>query len=289
MTFPALPPDRLRTIAPVLGITPTCGNPQQVFTRIQKTLPTIGIRYPPHPCIEHWMTIAAALGMPDDHLPIPVHLEITATVCAQWAAPPPNPTPNRVTAEIASLRRGDPIPDGLMTEALRTGDRTAIVTWIAYSAWDDRFTNVCDMLTAEETVTIVRAGAVPDALVERVIQRWTLRTLPWNIFSFTMWDRVTNPKVACEGQARTTAAKPVRAPALRDDRLIAVVADSPRRAARASRSSYRRTPACRHRTRPSISRRRAGAVPRPPRPSDPCGRAGTRWIISMSRARIMEL
>ena len=28
MTFPALLPDRLRTIAPFLGITPICGNPQ---------------------------------------------------------------------------------------------------------------------------------------------------------------------------------------------------------------------------------------------------------------------
>ena len=227
ITFPALPPDRLRTIAPRLGISSTCGNPQQVIARIQSALLALGTLHPSQAWVERGMAIAAALGVPDDHLPVPVHPEIMATVRAQWAAPPPNPAPDRATAGIAALWRGDPIPAELIEEALRTGDRQAIVTWIAHGVWDDRFTKICRRLTDAEIETIIRAGVVPDAVVERVAQRWTSRTLPWDIFPLAMWDRVADPEIARWGSARTAATKLIRDPALRDERLIAAAAAVP--------------------------------------------------------------
>ena len=103
VTFPALPPDRLSTITQLLGIAPTGGNPQQVLARVQTALLALGTIYPTHPCIERRMGIAAALGVPDDHLPVPVHPDVLATVRAPWAVPPPDPTPDRATAGIATL------------------------------------------------------------------------------------------------------------------------------------------------------------------------------------------
>ena len=228
---PTLPPDRLRTIAPRLGITPTCGNPQQVIARIQSALIALGTLHPSQPWVERGMAIAAALGMPDDHLPVPVHPEIMETVRAQWAAPPPDPAPNRATAGIAALWRGEPIPLDLMTEALRVNDWDAIVTWMAHGVWDDRFEDVCTGLTNAEIGTIVRAGVMPNALVAQITQRWQSNDLPWDVFPLAMWDWVTNPKVAREGRARTAAAKLIRNPALRDERLIDAAAQHPRWAA----------------------------------------------------------
>ena len=224
VTFPALPPDRLRTITQLLGITPTCGNPQQVIDRIQTALIALGTLHPTHPCIERWMAVAALLGVPEDHLPVPVHPDVLATVRAQWAAPPPDPAPDRTTAGIAALWRGDPIPAELIEEAVWVGDRQAIVTWMAHGVWDEQFTDVCRRLTTEEIGTIVRAGVITDALVERIARQWLSDDLPWDVFSLAMWDRVTNPKAAHEGRARTAAAKLVRNPAFRDDQLIAAVA-----------------------------------------------------------------
>ena len=226
VTFPDLPPDRLRTIAPVLGITPTCGNPQQVIARAQSALIALGTLHPTHPSVERWMAIAAALlGVPEDHLPVPVHPEIMATVRAQWDAPPPNPAPDRTTAGIAALWQGNPIPDELIEEAIRTDNQMAIVTWMAYGVWDDRFTDMCWNLADAEIGILVRAGVKPDALVEQIAQRWWSDNLPWDAFPVTLWDRVANSKAARAGRARTAAAKLVRNPALRDDQLIAAVAD----------------------------------------------------------------
>ena len=227
VTFPDLPPDRLRTIAPLLGIAPTCGNPQQIMARIHAALLILGTLHSTHLSVERWMAMAVAHGVPDDHLPVSVHPEIMATVCAQWAAPPPNPAPDRTTAGIAALWQGDPIPAELIEEALRTGDRRAIVTWIAHGVWDDRFTDVCRNLTDAEIGTIVRAGVVPDALVARVAQRWWSSDLPWNVFPLTLWDRVADPEIAREGRARTAAMTLIHHPTLRDDRLIAAAAEKP--------------------------------------------------------------
>ena len=225
VTFPALPPDRLRTIAPVLGITPTCGNPQQVIARAQSALIALGTLHPSHPWVERGMAIATALlGVPEDHLPVPVHPEIMATVRAQWATPPPHPAPDRATRGLAFLWRGDPIPDELIDEAICDGDRTAIVTWIAHGVWDDRFEDVCRKLTDEEIGTIVRAGVVPDALVEQVAQKWMPRRLPWDVFPLAIWDRVADPEIASSYRAHTAAAKLIRDPTLRDDQLIAAAA-----------------------------------------------------------------
>ena len=224
VTFPDLPPDRLHTIAPLLGITPTCGNPQQVIARIQTALLALGTLHATHPWVERWMAIATALGVPDDHLPVPVHPEIMATVRAQWAAPPPDPAPDRATAGIAALWRGDPIPAELIEEALRMGDRQAIVTWMAHGVWDDRFTDMCRNLTDAEIGIIVRAGVVPDALVAQIATDWWSNTLPWDVFPVTMWDRVADPDIARAGRARTAAAKLTRDPTLRDDQIIAAAA-----------------------------------------------------------------
>ena len=226
-TFPALPPDRLRTITQLLGIPPTCGNPQQVLTRIQSALLALGILHPTHPWVERWLAMAAALGIPDDRLPIPVHPAIVATVRAQWAAPPPAPAPDRATAGIAALWQGDPIPTELIKDALRMGDRQAIVTWMAYGVWDDRFEAMCRNLTDAEIGTIVRAGVVPDAVVERIVQRWQSNDLPWDVFPLAMWDRVPDLEIARKGRARTAAMKLIRDRTLRDHQLMAAAAENP--------------------------------------------------------------
>ena len=228
VTFPNLPPDRLHAIAPRLGITPTCGNPQQVLTRIQTTLIVLGTLHPSHPWVERGMAIAAALGVPDDHLPVPVHPDVLATVRAQWTAPPPDPAPDRTTAGIAALWRGNPIPTELIEETLRTGDRTAIVTWMAYGVWDDRFEAMCQDLTDAEIGFIVRAGVVPDAVVRRIAERWWSDSLPWEVIPFAMWDRVADATIARKGRARTAAAKLARNSTLRDDQLIAAAAEESR-------------------------------------------------------------
>ena len=244
VTFPALPPDRLRTIAPLLGIAPTCGNPQQVIARAQSALIALGTLHPSQAWVERGMAIAAALGVPEDHLPVPVHPEIMATVRAQWAAPPPDPAPDRATAGIAALWRGNPIPAELIDEAIRASDRTAIVTWMAHGGWDDRFTDVCRNLTNAEIGTIVRAGVITDALVERIAQRWQSDNLPWDVFPLAMWDRVPDPKIAREGRARTAAARLIRDPALRDNRLIDAAAQHPRWAAAILGKRYDRCDDC---------------------------------------------
>ena len=230
-TFPALPPDRLPTITQLLGMNPTCGNPQQVIARAQSALIALGTLHPTHPCIERWMTIAAELGVPDDHLPVPVHPDVLATVCAQWAAPPPDPAPDRATAGIAALWQGAPIPAELIEEALRMGNRQDIVTWMAHGVWDDRFEAVCQKLTDAEIGIIVRAGVVPDALVEQVAQRLWSKVIPWEVFPLTLWDRVDDPDIARKGRACTAAAKLIRDPTLRDERLIDAAAQHPRSAA----------------------------------------------------------
>ena len=241
VTFPALPPDRLRTIAPLLGITPTCGNPQQVIARIQAALLALGTIHSTHLWVGRWMAVAAALGVPDDHLPVPVHPEIMTTVRAQWAAPPPNPAPDRATAGIAALWQGDPIPDELIEEALRMGDRTAIVTWIAHGVWDDRFGDICADLTDTEIGRIVRAGVLPDGLVPQIAKRSWSDDLPWDAFPLDLWDRVPNPDVARKGRARTAAAQFIRYPDLRaDDRLIAAFARDPVRMAEVLRHDHLR-------------------------------------------------
>ena len=124
-------PNRLHTIAPVLGISSTCGNPQQVIAHIQSALLLLGTHYPTHPWVERRMAIAATLGVPDDHLPVPVHSDVLATVRAPWA-PPPRAARSRRTNGLAVLWRGEPIPAKLIDEARRDGDRMAIVTWIAH-------------------------------------------------------------------------------------------------------------------------------------------------------------
>ena len=227
VTFPALPPDRLRTIAPLLGITPTCGNPQQVIARIQSALIALGTLHATNPWVERWVAIAAALlGVPEDHLPVPVHPVIMATVRAQWAAPP-RAARSRRAKGLAALWRGEPIPAKLIDEARRNGDRMAIVTWIAHGVWDERFTDVCRNLTDEEIGTIARAGVVPDALVERVVQRWGSDDLPWDIFPLTLWDRVADPDIAREGRSRTAAMRLICHPTIRDDRLMIAAAETP--------------------------------------------------------------
>ena len=228
VTFPTLPPDRLRTITRLLGISSTCGNPQQVIARAQSALIALGTLHSTHPSVERWMAIATALlGVPEDHLPVPVHPEIMATVRAQWAAPP-RPARSRRAQGIAALWRGKSIPAELIEEAIRLKDRTAIVTWMAYGVWDDRFEAMCWNLTDEEIGTIVRAGVVPDAVVERIAEQWWSDSLPWEIIPFAMWDRVPDPTIARAGRARTAAAKLARNPALRDDQLIAAAAEKSR-------------------------------------------------------------
>ena len=51
------------------------------------------------------------------------------------------------------------------------GDRQAIVTWMVYGVWNDRFETVCQEPTDQEIGTIMRAGVGPDALVARGPQR----------------------------------------------------------------------------------------------------------------------
>ena len=126
VTFPDLPPGRLRTITKLLGITPTCGNSQQVIVRVQAALLALGTLHATNPRVERWMAMATVLGVPGEHLPVPVHPEIMATVRAQWAAPP-RPARSRRAKGLAALWRGDPIPAELIDEAIRAGDRTAIV------------------------------------------------------------------------------------------------------------------------------------------------------------------
>ena len=225
VAFPALPPDRLSTITQLLGIAPTCGNPQQVIARIQSALIALGILHPSQPWVERGMAIAAVLlGVPEDHLPVPVHPVIMATVCAQWAAPPSNPDSDRTTKGIAALWRGDPIPTELIDEAIRAKDRQAIITWIAHGVWDDRFEAVCHTLTDMEIETIVQTGVAPNAIVARVAQRWRSDTLPWDVLPLALWDQVTDTMVAREGRARTAAMRLIRHPTLRSDRLITAAA-----------------------------------------------------------------
>ena len=224
VAFPDLPPDRLRTIAPLLGITPTCGNPQQVIARIQSALIALGTLHPTHLYIERWMAVAAALGVPDDHLPVPVHPEIMATVRAQWAAPPPNPAPDRTAKGLAALWNGEPIPTEVIDEAIHAGDRQAIVTWIAHGVWDDRFEAMCADLSDQEIGTIARAGVMPDTIVKQIAWRWWSADLPWDVFPLAMWDRVANPDIARVGHTRTAAMKLIRVSTLCDDRLITAAA-----------------------------------------------------------------
>ena len=73
VTFPDLPPDRRIAVTRLLGIAPTCGNPQQVLARAQSARLALGTLHPTHPCTEHGMVTAALLGVPDDRLPVSVH------------------------------------------------------------------------------------------------------------------------------------------------------------------------------------------------------------------------
>ena len=223
VTFPDLPPDQRSTITKLLGITPTCGNPQQVIARIQTALIALSTIHPTHPCIERWMAIAAVLGVPDDRLPRSVQPVTVETVCQQWMTDLPT-TDDRVTAGIRALRSGIPIPTELIDEAIRAKDRQAIVTWMAHGVWDDRFKIMCQWLSAEEINTIVGAGVVPDILVEQIVGQyerwWVLKDLPWDIFPMTLWDRVADPAIARAGRARTAATKLRRHPTLYHDHLI---------------------------------------------------------------------
>ena len=221
---PDLPPDRRSIIAKLLGITPTCGNPQRVIAHTTTALLILGALYPTHPSVERWMAIATVLGVPDDHLPVSVHPVIMATVRAQWAAPPRAPRSRRAKG-IAALWRTASIPTDLIDEALCVGDRQAIVTWMAHGVWDDRFTGVCYGLTERDIGTIVRAGVVTDAIVEQVARWWPSDDLPWEVFPVTMWDRVPDPTIARAGRARTAATKLILDPTLGDDQLIAAAAE----------------------------------------------------------------
>ena len=224
IAFPVLPPDQLFTITQLLGIAPTCGNPQQVITRTQAALLALGTLHPTHPCVRRWLAVAALLGVPDDQVPVPAHPVVIATVREQWLSALPSPANDQSTEGFTALWRGGPIPTERIDEALRAGDRTAIVTWMAHGVWDDRFEDVCADLTDAEIGRIVRAGVMPDALVGRVAQRWRSDALPWDVFPLTMWDRVPDPDIARAGRARTAAMTLIHHPTLRDDRLIAVAA-----------------------------------------------------------------
>ena len=108
---PALAPDHVHTITKLLGITPTCGNPQQVLPHIQTAPLVLGTYHPTHPSDERWMVITAALGVPDARLPLSMQPTIMTTVRAPRPVISLNRSSGRVTRRVGTT--GQPMQDRL--------------------------------------------------------------------------------------------------------------------------------------------------------------------------------
>lgn len=255
-TMPHPHPDAIPSIAKILGLSDTCGTPSTVIRRVWAALLMLMQTYSYDPRRTRWMAVASLFGMPDDLLPEPAHPAVVEMVNRQLMITRPSQSP-RVMQGLAALQQGAPIPTALIDEAIQARDREAIITWISYGAWDDRFETACDMMDDRDFSVIAWSGVIPRALVKRLTnERWT-DSISWEFLPLSLWDRIPYESLARTGRARTAAAQFIRYPSLRsdnrliaammqdaeavvtvlrhehlrDDRLIAAVAENPERAA----------------------------------------------------------
>ena len=236
IAFPTLPSDQLPAITQLLGIAPTCGNPQQVITRIHAALLVLGTCHPTNPRIGRWMAVAAAIGVPTDRLPVlppPVVINTVRTqLAALFSQDDDHPT-TCLEQGLHALRHGQAIPHDLVDVAIRAATRDIIVTWLAHGALDNRLEAMCHQLTDTQMETLARAGVLPDALVAKVATLWWSPRLSWHDFPLEMWDRVTDREIARRGRARTAAAWLIHYPDLStNDRYITAAAQDETEAAK---------------------------------------------------------
>ena len=214
----------LPAIAAALGLSETCGNPVTVIQRVWVALLVLIRDHASDSRRRRWLAVAEMLGVPTPILPEPAHPAVIETVRRQWTTDLTG-SDNLTTTGLRALRDGGSIPTEPIEEALRMGDRQAIVTWIAHGVWDDRFEDICADLTDTEIGIMVRAGVLPDSLASQVVTWWPSDHLPWEAFPIDLWDRVPHPDIARKGRAQTAATQVIRYPNLRtDDRLIAAIA-----------------------------------------------------------------
>lgn len=232
---PDLSPAEVERLAHTIAMPTTCDTFRRGIHRVRSALIALGHTYSTDPCRTRWLAVAAILLVPPEYLPIPVSPAVIETVHQQWMTiahtTADTATTNRATQGLAALWNVGAIPTELIDEAIRIGDRYAILTWMTYGVWDDRFETVCTDLSDAEIGMIVRAGVVPTAIVDRVAQRWQSEHLPWDAFPLPMWEWVTDHAIARQGRARTAATQLVRFPTVTDDYLIAAAADDARWAA----------------------------------------------------------
>ena len=220
-------PDNLPVIAALLGLPETCGDPAPVIRRVWTTLLVLIHTHSTDPRRRRWLAVANILGMPASLLTEPAHPAVVETVRRQWTTEPPTTDTLTVTG-LRALRHGTPIPEQIITEAIGAANRRAIVTWIAHGAWDERFETMIADLSVGEIGTLVRAGVLPQTLVDQVVTWWPSDHLPWEAFPLDLWDRVPNPDIARKGRARTAATQLIHYPKwCTDDRLIEAAAHVP--------------------------------------------------------------
>lgn len=135
-----------------------------------------------------------------------------------------HPPTTRRSKGIAALQQGRPIPKALVDAAIRTCDWESITAWLAHGALDPRLDACCDRITDAQIATVVRAGVLPDVLIDRIVSQWSSNDLPWDAFPLILWDRVTDPTIAHLGRARTAATQLIHHHDLHDDRLITAAA-----------------------------------------------------------------
>ena len=214
----------VHTLMAGFGIPAMCRHPRPVLDRIRPARRMLGQTRAGDTQIGRWMAIATALTVPDDQMPVPVYRPSWRSCTRNGPLHLHVRSPNGQQQDVRPSGREPRYPPrrSLKPSATAIG-RPSSWGWPTVEG-DERFVNVCDTLAAEETVTIVQAGVVPDALVARVATGWWSNTLPWNIVPFAMWDRVADPDITREGCARTADTRLIRDPDLRDARRFAAAA-----------------------------------------------------------------